>query len=162
MTGRSQSDAGSARQPRMGAAAAHAAGLSAHRDGDLAQAITLVNEAAAADPSARYLADLTELCRQAGRLQEALAAGRRAVSLDPGAAAAFNNLGVVCFELGAPEEAAATTVGQWRWRRTTPRRTAISAMRWPPPTASSRPSPPIAGRSRSRPASPTAGPISAP
>jgi tetratricopeptide (TPR) repeat protein len=107
MTGRSQSDAGAAGQPGARAAAAHAAGLAAHRSGDLAQAIALVSEATAADPCGRYFADLTELCRQARRLDEALAAGRRAIALAPDLAAAFNNLGVVCFERGAPDEAAA-------------------------------------------------------
>jgi tetratricopeptide (TPR) repeat protein len=56
---------------------------------------------------ALYQANLGEMCRLAGRIDEAIAAGRRAVALEPRYPQALSNLGAALYERKDYEEAAA-------------------------------------------------------
>ena len=90
------------------ARALHLYGVIAHAVGNLPAAIDLFARAVAADGGvAQFQADLAETYRLAGRLEEALAFGRRALELAPENAQFLNNLGIVHYERGAFEEAAA-------------------------------------------------------
>jgi tetratricopeptide (TPR) repeat protein len=83
------------------AGALHLLGLSAKAAGNLAAAISLVQQAIEADSSvASYHANLCELYRQAGRLDEALASGLRALALEPASPQASNALGIVHYDRG--------------------------------------------------------------
>jgi tetratricopeptide (TPR) repeat protein len=86
----------------------HLYGVIAHSIGNLPAAIDLFSHAVAADGGvAQFQADLAETYRLAGRLEEALAFGRRALTLAPENVQLLNNLGIVHYERGAFEEAAA-------------------------------------------------------
>jgi tetratricopeptide (TPR) repeat protein len=63
--------------------------------------------AARAPNVALYQANLGEMCRLAGRIDEAIAAGRRAVALDERYPQALSNLGAALYERKDYEEAAA-------------------------------------------------------
>jgi len=81
------------------APALHLSGLLAARAGDLAGAIALVGQATRIDGGAAiFFCNLCELARQAGRPEEALAAGLRAVELAADLPQALNNLAIVRFE----------------------------------------------------------------
>lgn len=93
-------------EPRC-APALHCLGVIASMAGDLAAAIDLVGQATRLDGApALYFCNLCEMCRQAGRLDEALDAGRRALAQDPDHPQALNNLGIVEFERGDAAAAA--------------------------------------------------------
>jgi tetratricopeptide (TPR) repeat protein len=91
------------------AKAEHMLGLIAHQSGKLGEAIERTRRAVAIlDPKvALYHAHLCEMCRVAGRLDEALAAGRRALALNPWCPVALANVGNVLFAQGKFEEALA-------------------------------------------------------
>lgn len=85
--------------------ASHLMGIMAHAYGNLDVAIEHLQRACQATrvpPS--YFSNLAEVCRQAGRLAEAEAAGRRAVAIDHTLVAGWNNLGIVLQEAGKLEE----------------------------------------------------------
>lgn len=85
--------------------ACHLMGLMAHAYGNLEVAIDHLKRACQAPRvPAVYLSNLAEMCRQAGRLTEAEAAGRRAVAIDHMLVGAWNNLGIVLQEAGKLEE----------------------------------------------------------
>ena len=74
-------------------------GLMAYTYGQLDLALTHVREACASPRApAVYVSDLTEMLRQKGLLADAEAAGRRAVSMAPEFAPAWNNLGIALQE----------------------------------------------------------------
>lgn len=79
--------------------ACHLLGLMAHAYGQKPKALDYMRKACAA-PNATYHSNLTEMCRQAGLLEEGIRYGRRAVSLDEQSSSAWNNLGIVLQEAG--------------------------------------------------------------
>jgi tetratricopeptide (TPR) repeat protein len=90
------------------AAALHVIGIIAYRAGNIPAAIEYVRRATEAEPGAAlYWCNLCELCRLGGRLDDALAAGRRALALRSDYPEALNNLGIVYFEREEYEVAAA-------------------------------------------------------
>lgn len=85
--------------------ALHLLGLLSFTQGNRELAIDYVRRACATPRApATYYANLAEMCRQAGRLEEAETAGRRAVALDAELVAAWINLGIVLQEAGKLEE----------------------------------------------------------
>jgi tetratricopeptide (TPR) repeat protein len=81
--------------------AVHLLGLIAHAYGRLDLALAHVRAAVRAPCApALYAANLAEMCRQQGLLEEGEAAGRRAVAQDPQLAAGWNNLGILLQEAG--------------------------------------------------------------
>lgn len=75
-----------------------------HRD----SGIELVKTASARAPSnAQIAANLAELCRRDGRLEEAIIAGERAVEAAPGMATAHANLGIAWYDKGELDRAEA-------------------------------------------------------
>ncbi len=85
--------------------ASHLMGLMAHAYGNLPVAIDHLQRACQAPRvPATYLSNLAEMCRQAGRLVEAEAAGRRAIAIDHTLVAGWNNLGIILQEAGKLEE----------------------------------------------------------
>ncbi len=90
------------------AGALHSLGIIRHQAGDSEEGIRFLNQAIAADSAvALFYSNLTEMCRLAGRLDEAVAAGRKAVTLNPDYAEAHNNLGIVYYERDELDEAIA-------------------------------------------------------
>jgi tetratricopeptide (TPR) repeat protein len=88
------------------AAALHLLGIIAHKRGQLSVAIDFMRRAIAADAAvALYHCNLGEMCRLAGLPQEAIAAGRRAIDLQPDYPEALSNLGVAHYELKEFREA---------------------------------------------------------
>lgn len=85
--------------------ALHLLGIMAHAYGRHELALELLAQACAS-PDARALhhSNRAEICRQAGRLEDAEAAARRAVALDPTLTDAWNNLGIVLQEGGRLDE----------------------------------------------------------
>jgi hypothetical protein len=91
-------DAILARQPAHHGAL-HLLGVVAFRRGELAAAIALIERAIAQDDGvALYQRNLCELQRRAGRADDAVAHGRRAVALAPDDAHAHYNLGLALYE----------------------------------------------------------------
>ncbi len=85
--------------------ASHLMGLMAHAYGNLPVAIDHLQRACQAPRApATYLSNLAEMCRQAGRLVDAEAAGRRAIAIDHGLVAGWNNLGIILQEAGKFDE----------------------------------------------------------
>lgn len=79
--------------------ALHLRGLIAHKRGNFAEAAALVREAIArGNNKATTWRNLSELNRLLARLDDALAAGRRAVSLDPADALGLFNLAMVLYD----------------------------------------------------------------
>lgn len=77
-----------------------------HQAGNFPAAIELLKRATVADPgNALFQCNLCEMCRQAGRLDEALAAGLRAIEIRPDYPEAHNNLGIVYFDREQYDEA---------------------------------------------------------
>ena len=73
----------------------HLMGIISHQEGDLVAAIDYVRRAIKAKGTVPvYHSNLCEMCRQAGRLDEAIAAGKRALELQPNVPPALNNLGI--------------------------------------------------------------------
>jgi tetratricopeptide (TPR) repeat protein len=88
--------------------ALHLLGLMAHAYGNLDLAISHLSEACKAPRvPAVYLSNLAEMYRQRGFLADGEAAARRAVTMDPALAGAWNNLGIVLQEAGKFEESLA-------------------------------------------------------
>lgn len=83
----------------------HLLGVLTHQMGRHAEGITLVQRAIAINPEARFQANLGELCRMAGRLQEAEAACLRAIQIDPNLPAAYHNLAATYEQLGRGADA---------------------------------------------------------
>ncbi len=87
--------------------ALHLLGLIAHAYGDLALAIQHLRQACQVPRiPPQYLSNFAEMCRQAGLLEEAEQAARRAVSQAPAMAAGWNNLGIILQESGKLDESA--------------------------------------------------------
>jgi tetratricopeptide (TPR) repeat protein len=85
--------------------ALHLMGLLAYTHGNRSMAIDYIKRACASPrASAQYFSNLAEMCRQTGRLGEALPAARRAVEIDPRHVAAWNNLGILLQEMGQLDE----------------------------------------------------------
>lgn len=85
--------------------ASHLMGLMAHAYGNLPVAIEHLQRACQATRvPATFLSNLAEMYRQAGKLAEAEAAGRRAIAIDHGLVAGWNNLGIVLQEAGKFDE----------------------------------------------------------
>jgi len=79
--------------------ALHLRGIIAHQTGDLIGAIDYLKQAVAARGNVPlFHSNLCEMLRQAGRLDEAVAAGTRAIKLHPSFTAALNNLGIAHFD----------------------------------------------------------------
>ena len=79
--------------------ASHLMGLMAYHFGNLDLAISHMRQACQSPRApADYFSDFGEMCRQGGLLAEAEQAARRAVALQPGLAAAWNNLGIILQE----------------------------------------------------------------
>jgi tetratricopeptide (TPR) repeat protein len=92
-------------QPRN-AAALHLLGVTLHQGGQQAAAIDVVTRAIVANGSVPlYHSNLGEMLRLAGRSDEAVAAGLRAVALLPNFTQALNNLGIAYYDRGEWEEA---------------------------------------------------------
>ena len=88
--------------------ALHLLGLMALAWGNIDSAADYLAQACSAPRApATFHSDLAEILRQGGRLEEAEAAGRRAVSRDAGLAQAWNNLGIIQQERGKLEESRA-------------------------------------------------------
>ncbi|VVG72489.1 glycosyltransferase [Pandoraea apista] len=80
-------------------------GLMAHAYGKREMAVDHLRATCRApNAPASCWSDLAEMCRQAGRLDEALTAARRAVEVDPAFAPGWNNLGIVLQETGRLDE----------------------------------------------------------
>lgn len=85
--------------------ALHLLGLMAHAYGNLDVAIDHLRDACKAPRApAVYSANLAEMCRQKGLLEEAEQAARRAVAMEPALVAGWNNLGIVLQEAGRFDE----------------------------------------------------------
>jgi tetratricopeptide (TPR) repeat protein len=85
--------------------AMHLLGLMAHAFGNLDLAVAHMRKACEAPRApAVYFSTLAEICRQAGLPAEGERAARRAVTLDPQQAGAWNNLGILLQEQGRFEE----------------------------------------------------------
>jgi tetratricopeptide (TPR) repeat protein len=85
--------------------ALHLLGLMAHAYGNLDLAIGHLQGACRAPRApAAYSANLAEMCRQKGLLDDAEEAGRRAVAMDASLVSGWNNLGIVLQEAGKFEE----------------------------------------------------------
>ena len=81
------------------ALALHLLGVIAHQAGKPDLAVELIKEAVKHNGDiALFHSNLTEMYRQAGRLDDALRHGERAVALDPRMVSALGNLGIVCFD----------------------------------------------------------------
>ncbi|SRR5579883_1642970 len=81
------------------APALHLLGIMAHQSGNAAGGIQLLQQAVAARGDvALYHTNLGEMLRLSGRLDEAIAAGRRAIELEPNHPPALNNLGIAYFD----------------------------------------------------------------
>jgi tetratricopeptide (TPR) repeat protein len=81
------------------APALHLLGIIAHQAGNAPAGIELLQQAVAARGDvALYHSNLGEMLRLSGRSKEAIAAGRRAIELDPNHPAALNNLGIAYFD----------------------------------------------------------------
>ena len=81
------------------APALHLLGIIAHEVGNAPAAIELLQRATAAkDDIALYHGNLGEMLRLSGRPKEAVAAGRRAIELEPNHPQALNNLGIAYFD----------------------------------------------------------------
>src|SRR3984957_8784146 len=81
------------------APALHLLGIVVYQAGNLPGAIELVRRATTADGTvALYHCNLGEMCRLAGERDAALAAGRRALAIDPNMPQALNNVGIVHYE----------------------------------------------------------------
>nr|WP_087722070.1 tetratricopeptide repeat protein [Pandoraea sp. PE-S2T-3] len=79
--------------------------LMAHAYGKREMAIDHLKKACDAPGApAAFWSDLAEMCRQAGRLEDAKSAGQQAVAIDPAFAAGWNNLGIVLQEAGELEQ----------------------------------------------------------
>ena len=77
----------------------HLAGIVAYRNGRLAQAIERMEKSEAISPEvALYPRNMCEVYRGAGRLDDALRAGRRAVDLAPQDSRAYFNLALILYE----------------------------------------------------------------
>jgi tetratricopeptide (TPR) repeat protein len=88
--------------------ALHLLGLMAYAFGNIDVAIDHVRRACQTPrPPPTYFANLSEMCRQRGLLAEAEQAGRRAVALEPGLIAGWNNLGITLQEAGKLDESLA-------------------------------------------------------
>ena len=93
-----------ARWPGQGDAL-HLLGLMAHAYGQLDLALAYMRVAVQAPYApGLYAANLAEMCRQKGLLDEGEQAGRRAVARAPNLPAAWNNLGIILQEAGKFEE----------------------------------------------------------
>jgi tetratricopeptide (TPR) repeat protein len=94
-------------QPRN-AHALHLRGVVAWLDGHPDRALALVGEAIAVAPDvALFHGNRTEMCRQQGRLAEAIGHGERAVALDPAMTSAHSNLGIALCDAGEYDRAEA-------------------------------------------------------
>lgn len=80
--------------------ALHQLGIIVHDAGKTGEAIDLVRQAIAANGNVGlYHANLCEMCHRSRLLDEAVAAGRRAIALAPDYPHAYNSLGIAYFEL---------------------------------------------------------------
>jgi Flp pilus assembly protein TadD len=71
--------------------AEHLLGIIAHQSGKIGEAIEHIQQAVKLAPQvAIYHANLGEMCRLAGRVDDAIAAGRRALALNPNYAGALS------------------------------------------------------------------------
>jgi tetratricopeptide (TPR) repeat protein len=90
------------------APALHLLGIIVFQVGKLPEAIDLVRRATVVDGSvALYHCNLGEMCRLAGQRDAALAAGRRALAINPDLPQALNNVGIVHYERDEFDEAVA-------------------------------------------------------
>ena len=81
------------------AGALHLLGIIAHQAGNAPAGIELLQQAVAAKGDvALYHTNLGEMLRLSGRFKEAIAAGLRAIELEPNQPAALNNLGIAYFD----------------------------------------------------------------
>jgi protein O-GlcNAc transferase len=94
-----------ARQPRH-PVALHLLGLLCHRTGRSREALELVKQSIAADPSvADFHCNLAVMLGAAGMLEEAVASLRKAIELRPNTSSAYGNLGVTLEKSGRLAEA---------------------------------------------------------
>ena len=87
--------------------ALHYAGVLAHQQGRSDEAVALIEKSLLLDPDADAYSNLGIVHQSAGRLEEAIAAYRRAIAVAPHHANAHSNLGVLFRVTGQPEDAAA-------------------------------------------------------
>ncbi len=86
------------KQPRN-AFALHLMGVLAHRAGRAMLAVDLIGKAIAINPGvAQFHSNRGEMCRNLGRLDQAIHHGEQAVRLEPGNAAAHSNLGIAYYD----------------------------------------------------------------
>ncbi len=79
--------------------ALHLLGIIAHKVGKIDTALDCVRRAIAGDgTNVPFLVNYTELCRQGGRLDEAIEHGERAVALAPDSFGAHSNLGIAYYD----------------------------------------------------------------
>src|SRR5271165_2233879 len=77
----------------------HLAGIVAYRNGRVEQALERMEKAEAISPDmALYPRNMCEVYRGAGRLEDALRAGKRAVELAPNDSRAYFNLALIHYE----------------------------------------------------------------
>lgn len=94
-------------EPGMAAAWGNLAGIAAQR-GDLSEAVALAEKAEATGGGAAAAVTLAQALEGAGRLDEAVAAYRRAIAVEPRSTSLLNNLGSLLERIGRLAEAAAT------------------------------------------------------
>ena len=81
------------------APALHLLGIVLHQQGQTEAALRLLAQAIEVDPQQSvYYANFGEMCRALGRLDEAIAAGERAIELDANAVAALSNVGIAYYD----------------------------------------------------------------
>jgi hypothetical protein len=90
------------------AEAVHLKGVLTYREGRIADAVELMERSIELGAQPHFLRNICEAYRLLGRYDDALAAGRRAVKLNPQDAIAHANLSVLHYERAEPADAAAT------------------------------------------------------
>jgi tetratricopeptide (TPR) repeat protein len=150
-----------ARDPHH-ADAIHLLGVAAHQMGAHRQVAELIGRAISLCPAvAAYHANLAEVWRALGRLDQALACGRTALQLQPDSPEAANNLGLALQRSATTPRPSTCSGGPWRCGRISPPRTTTSPTPSAPAARRPRPSPTSAAPWSATRAWPRPTPISA-
>lgn len=80
--------------------ALHLLGVVTYQAGQTILAMDLMRQAIVSDPSvALFESNFAEMCRQQGRLEEAIEHGKKAIQLDATLSSAYSNLGIALFDI---------------------------------------------------------------